>query len=127
MFNPKIFLYSILIFFVVACDFGFPKMKVDFSLLPDNEISNYIIKVYPNNPNNLKYIFEEKLAGNHNSENIKNVASGMGMTCTDTLCSYRAVVKQSIVINGEKKNSTFNFYIEIDPNRGLDSFVSKKF
>lgn len=127
MFSLKIFLYSSLIFFVVACDLGFPTMKVDFSLLPDNEISDYIVKVYPNNPNNLKYIIEKKLAGNHNSENIKNVVSGMGMTCTDTLCSYKAVVKQSIVIHGEKKNSTFNFYIEIDPNQGLGSFVSKKF
>lgn len=127
MVNSKIFLYSILIFFVVACNWGFPAIKVDFSLLPDNEISDYIIKVYPNNPNNLKYIVEEKLVGNHSSENIKNVVSKMGMTCTDTLCSYRAVVKQSILIHGEKKNSTFNFYIEIDPNRGLDSFMSKKF
>lgn len=34
-------------------------MKVNFSLLPDNEISDYIIKVYPNNPNNLKYVIEK--------------------------------------------------------------------
>lgn len=127
MIDPKIFLYSISVLFINACDLGFPRMEVDFSLLPDNEISNYIMKVYPNNPISLKYVIKEKLEGNYNSENIRNVVSKMGMNCTNTLCSYKAVVRQSIVVHGEKKKSTFNFHIGIDPNRGLDSFVSKKF
>ena len=112
---------------LMACDMGIPTMQVDFSQLPDNQISAYIIKVYPNNPTDFKLVIKENLNGDYSAENIKDVVSQMGMKCTDTKCSYNGVVSQNITIHGEKKQGGFKFYMEINPAQGLDSFVSKRF
>lgn len=113
--------------FFSACDMGMPLMKVDFSQLPDNQISTYIIKVYPNNPVDFKLVIKEKLNGDHSPENIRDVVSLMGMKCAEIKCSYSGVVNQNITIHGEKKQGRFNFYMEINPAQGLDSFISKRF
>ncbi len=120
-------LFLLFLLGVSACEVGGPSVNVDFSLLPGNEISIYIIKVYPNNPTNFKLIIKQKLNNDYSEKNIKHTVSEMGMACHENICSYRGVVKQSVVIDGEKKNGVFNFYMEIDVKKGIDSFVSKRF
>ena len=123
----KLMICMNLIVFLMACDMGMPTMKVDFSQLPDNQISSYIVKVYPNNPVDFKFVIKGKLNGDSSPDNIRKVVSQMGMQCTEIKCSYSGVVNQNITIHGEKKKGRFNFYMKINPMQGLDSFISKRF
>ncbi|RPD87431.1 hypothetical protein EGK75_05575 [Neisseria weixii] len=123
MFNPKIFLYSILILLVGGCNLACSKSGVDFSMLPENEISSYIEKNYPNNPSSFKYEIEKRLNGDHSSNKIKQVVSEMGMSCLNNVCSYKGVVRKDAFIQGMKH---IYFYMEIDVQKGLSSFVSTR-
>lgn len=123
------FMLSILI--IPACSpYGcslslWPSIGTDFSKLPDNEISDYFRKVYPNNPDiGLKNLMYTKLEA-HPNQNLDQVLSDMGMVCSHVtrICTYHATYQTTVEADFKVlSRSDVDLTIQVHLDKGIPSY-----
>lgn len=99
-----------------------PTSWVDYSTLPDNELSTLIKNGLIYTPDSLKQIMQSKMA---QGISLEQVASDMGMQCSaqTRLCVYRAFATVDFQGFGEHKKSKNHYAITLNIDEGLDSMV----
>lgn len=116
---------------ILACSqYGYslplwPSIGVDFSKLPDNEISDYFKKVYPNNPDiGLKNLMYTKLEA-HPNQNLEQVLSDMGMVCSHAtrICTYHATYQTTVGADFKVlSRSDVDLTIQVHLDKGIPSY-----
>lgn len=120
-----------LILLLSACDLGMPKMKLDFSHMPDNEIGNFIKNEFPNqiSEQDLKNMLSDKAGANPSENNLRKAATSMGMLCSGkkTICNFKGYIIATAYKGGNVNMKTNNIYeIYLDTHKGVDSLKVKE-
>ncbi|MDO4644108.1 MAG: hypothetical protein Q4A74_09730 [Cardiobacteriaceae bacterium] len=114
---------------VASCDLGMPRLLVNYDHLPQNEISDFIIRKFPNNDEDgLKKIINDKLNNDYSEDNIKRTVSKMGMVCIteSNNCEYDGYVVTTLLKDGTKSSAKQIYNASINTKQGIDSFYLKK-
>lgn len=115
-----------LIFLLSACDLGMPKMKLDFSHIPDNEIGNFIKNEFPNqiSEQDLKNMLSNRTGANPSENNLRKAATSMGMLCPSngTICNFKGYIIAKAYKGKNINMETHNIYeIYLDTHKGINS------
>lgn len=123
--------FTVLALLLSACDLGMPRMKLDFSHMPNNEIGNFIKSEFPNpiNEQDLKNMLSKETGENVSESNLRTAAMRIGMSCynKENICSFKGYVIAT-AYTGKNINSAANniYEIYLDTHKGIDSLKVKE-